>query len=44
MAIGLASMNPIPCPQLGVVMIHDKPMDKDTATTTCLETSNLTRC
>jgi len=29
MAIGLASMNPIPGPQLGVVMVHDKPMDKD---------------
>lgn len=29
MAIGLASMNPMPGPQLGVVMIHDKPMDKD---------------
>ena len=29
MAIGLASMNPMPGPQLGVVMVHDKLMDKD---------------
>ena len=29
MSIGLASMNPMPGPQLGVVMVHDKPMDKD---------------
>lgn len=29
MAIGLASMNPMPGPGLGVVMVHDKPADKD---------------
>ena len=29
MAMGLASMNPIPGPRVGVVMVHDKSEDKD---------------
>ena len=31
MAIGLASMNPMPGPGLGVVMMKDEPADKDLA-------------
>lgn len=31
MAIGLASMNPMPGPGLGVVMVKDEPADKDLA-------------